>query len=317
MMQVDLATLRGPELRRLLDTTRERGQAALSYEILQEMAARRERGGKRSAEPRMVALNLSDPLEAQEEPKDDLQDEFREEPTSLAAWNLSPPEAWPEKSHEASHEPGAEAPLHMQTRPPSDPPRRRPGWTALAFTLGVALGLGLGWWLGAIAREPRPPVVAQIAAPAAAALPVAPPPAPVATAATEPKVATEAPPVSPALPAPDVRESPGSSPAAADETSATEAAQDEPTAAKGCVAEPTPADRTICGDPSLQRLQRELRQAYAEALDAHEDRALLRERQLAWKDARDGITDRGQLARLYEARIRKLNAATAEARRGQ
>jgi uncharacterized protein YecT (DUF1311 family) len=84
--------------------------------------------------------------------------------------------------------------------------------------------------------------------------------------------------------------------------------------AKGCAAQPTPADRTICETPRLQRLQRDLRQAYADALDAHQDRDLLREHQLAWRDSRSTITDPDRLARLYEERIRKLNAAAAEAR---
>ena len=47
MLQVNLSNLSGPELRRLLDATRSRGEAALSYQILQEMAARREDGGLR------------------------------------------------------------------------------------------------------------------------------------------------------------------------------------------------------------------------------------------------------------------------------
>jgi uncharacterized protein len=84
--------------------------------------------------------------------------------------------------------------------------------------------------------------------------------------------------------------------------------------ASACDAQPTPADRTICGDPELRGLQHELRQAYNEALEAHQDRALLRQRQLAWASARDSVTDSGRLARLYEQRIRKLNAATAAAR---
>jgi uncharacterized protein len=84
-------------------------------------------------------------------------------------------------------------------------------------------------------------------------------------------------------------------------------------AAGGCAAQPTPADRAICGDAKLQRLQENLRQAYAEALAAHQDRALLRERQLAWRDARSEVSDPDRLARLYEERIRKLKAATAEA----
>jgi uncharacterized protein YecT (DUF1311 family) len=88
----------------------------------------------------------------------------------------------------------------------------------------------------------------------------------------------------------------------------------ETPATNGCAAQLTPADRTICGDPELRGLQRQLRQAYNEALEAHEDRALLRQRQLAWASARDTVTDSGRLARLYEERIRKLNAAAAAAR---
>jgi uncharacterized protein YecT (DUF1311 family) len=84
---------------------------------------------------------------------------------------------------------------------------------------------------------------------------------------------------------------------------------------KGCDAQPNPADRTICGDAKLQRLQRELRTAYAEALDAHQDRDTLRQRQLAWADARKGVSDAGVLGRLYEERVRRLKAATEAARR--
>jgi uncharacterized protein len=87
--------------------------------------------------------------------------------------------------------------------------------------------------------------------------------------------------------------------------------------ADACAAQPTPADRAICGDPQLRELQRQLRQAYNEALEAHEDRALLRQRQLAWASARDAVTDPDRLLELYEQRIRKLNAATAAAREQQ
>jgi uncharacterized protein len=82
-----------------------------------------------------------------------------------------------------------------------------------------------------------------------------------------------------------------------------------------CTSEPTAADRTICGDPELRQLQRELQQAYAEALEAHRDKALLRERQLAWREARNSITDPERLASTYEQRIQKLKAATADARK--
>ncbi|MFI4966995.1 MAG: hypothetical protein ACHP9T_16715, partial [Caulobacterales bacterium] len=88
----------------------------------------------------------------------------------------------------------------------------------------------------------------------------------------------------------------------------------EPATVGACEAAPTPADREICGDAQLRRLQGELRRAYAEALDAHQDRALLRQRQLAWRDARNPVSDPARLAQLYRERIRKLNAATAAAR---
>src|SRR5579864_9520261 len=69
---VDLAAMPGPELRSLLDSTRRRGDAKLSYEILQEMAQRRERGEparatpfrkRRHAAPHLVSVDLGDPLD--------------------------------------------------------------------------------------------------------------------------------------------------------------------------------------------------------------------------------------------------------------
>ena len=86
---------------------------------------------------------------------------------------------------------------------------------------------------------------------------------------------------------------------------------------KACAGAATPADRTICESPRLQKLQRELRAAYAEALQAHQDRDTLRQRQLSWRDARNDVTEPDDLAQLYEQRIRKLNAATADAKRQQ
>jgi hypothetical protein len=104
--------------------------------------------------------------------------------------------------------------------------------------------------------------------------------------------------------------------AARERSALAQAAPEAPAvAAKGCATQPTPADRAICGDARLRRLQADLRRAYDEALAAHEDRALLREHQLAWRDTRSAVGDPDRLARLYEERIRKLNAATAEARR--
>src|SRR5579862_255446 len=107
MLQVNLSTLSAPELRRLLDSTRERGQASLSYQILQEMAARRERGGRggpkalfagrRPPEPRVIAVDLGDPLDRED---DAAQDDL----PSLAAWDAARP-AGPE----------TEPPLKLET----------------------------------------------------------------------------------------------------------------------------------------------------------------------------------------------------------
>ena len=49
MPQVNLTNASGQELRQLLDSSRRRGDAALSYTILQEMAARREAPAERRA----------------------------------------------------------------------------------------------------------------------------------------------------------------------------------------------------------------------------------------------------------------------------
>jgi hypothetical protein len=329
MLQVDLSTLGEQELRQLLDSTRQRGQAALSYEILQEMAARRERrehdgpkglslglfGGRRSSsEPRMIDVNLGDPLEPQEDPLD-------EAPTSDEPYG--PPQEEPtylERESDPELEP---------TRPR---PRRRWGWTAAALVFGLFAGVALGWSLDEIAHDLREPSVAlataarPVAAPQAAPAPSPAPVAPSALAAPAP----QAPPEPSAGPPPAEPQATSASPEAADssqfspaapipgeETSKAAAAGSAPAGAKGCAAQPTPADRTICGDARLQRLQRELRQAYAEALQAHQDRDLLRERQLAWRDERSDIADPDRLARIYEERIRKLNAATADALREQ
>ena len=68
MLHIDLSKLSGPELRRLLDSTRQRGQAAQSYRILQEMEARR--GGsraRREADVRVIDVDLGDPADRPDE----------------------------------------------------------------------------------------------------------------------------------------------------------------------------------------------------------------------------------------------------------
>lgn len=75
-----------------------------------------------------------------------------------------------------------------------------------------------------------------------------------------------------------------------------------------CANPPTPADRALCGDLALNLLERELRDAYGRALDAGADPARLRADQAAWRAARDPVSDSRVLASLYDRRIRELRA---------
>ncbi len=322
MPEVDLSTLAVPELRRLLDAARGRGQATLSYQILQEMAARREgRGararlpGRKRAEPRVIALNLGDdPLETWEDPL---------EPAEPVASEAGPE---PEAEPEPEPEPAEALYLERDPPPPAAPPRRT-RWIALGLIVGVAVGVPLGLGMGRIIPEPVSPLMVptenavSVAAPAAAPAAVVPPasPPPAAPIPGDPEIAAETPPANAAGPPANAATSAPAEVAAATPAPAApieEAKEDAPPppAAKGCVGAPAPADRAICADPNLQRLQRELRDAYAQALAAHEDRTLLRQHQLAWRADRDGVSDPDRLAQLYERRIRKLNAATADAK---
>ena len=324
MPQVNLSGLNGSELRQLLDASRRRGDAALSYSVLQEMAARRDGGAaqttsktKHRSGQRLVAVDLGEP----ERTEDDL--------PPMPNWRPRPPEAG-----DGAPPPEAEAPIEEMDRPlsflidapapsPEAPddldlrlhaagPKARPVRRGISlrvfagFTIGIALGTAFGWWAGGVSRDALPsPALVRTAALAPSPAPP-PPPAP---EVSEPVPEVHAEPAVEATPEPAARpEPPEPAPEISEPTPAA------PVVATGCANQPTPADRAICGDPNLQRLQGELRQAYARALAAHEDRDLLRQRQLAWRDARNTVADPDRLAALYEARIRKLNAATVEAR---
>ncbi|HVI32263.1 hypothetical protein [Phenylobacterium sp.] len=308
-MQLDLTSLSAAELRSLLDSARDRGQAAQSYQILQEMARRREsgpkpRGRRRPAEPRIIDLDLGDPLDRK------VEDELLAMP--------DPPPAEPDPDADPL------AGLTLAVHPPAAPKKRRPerrgppGLVVFAAgaSVGVAAGVALAIWTGVGASRALTPAAAPVQV-AAVQPPAALAPA-VAEIAAPPVLPVET--VAPDAEAPDQLQLVLTSPDAAEagEDAATRAPEPpQPPAAEpdACAAAPTPADRAICADPALQRLQQELRQAYAEALDAHADRGLLRQRQLAWRDARNGVDDPDRLAGLYEQRIRKLAAATADAKR--
>lgn len=77
-----------------------------------------------------------------------------------------------------------------------------------------------------------------------------------------------------------------------------------------CLDEPTPADRLVCGYPSLAAKHRRLREAYLQALAAGASPDELDAGQAEWSDTRGPIADRKRLAEAYSIRIRELEAAT-------
>lgn len=359
MPQINLSSLSGAELRQRLDASRARGDATLAYEILREMEARRAAeagrrrskagrgaGRRRAGEPRIVDVDLGDPLDK----GDDLPPMPHWRAPDLAAAKAAARAAEPVEEPVGAAEPAEvtpprfrtlEAPLalvepepapraaepeiedlrmaaepHAAARPPRRP-RAGSGHglrIAAGFAVGITSGVALGWFAADLARESPPPAQMAVAALAAAPPAARVEPAPEPAASALPTEMAEAPAAADAAaPAATVElELPAAEPSPPVETAAV--ADPGPLAANGCAAEPTPADREICADPELQRLQQSLRRAYAEALDAHEDRALLRQRQLAWREARSDVTDPVRLARLYEQRIRRLDAAAAQAR---
>ncbi|MET0272102.1 MAG: hypothetical protein ABW360_03845 [Phenylobacterium sp.] len=319
MPQVDLSTASGRELRQLLDSSRSRGDAAQTYKILQEMAARRDGGGRvkrRAGEPRVIDLDLGDPLDRDE---DDIPPMPRWRPPSGEPATDMPPPALrivedapiPDEALEHLDLRLGPADLERFTAPRAPRSRGRAG-AILGAALLLALGGGAGWFARDVLSPAAAPAIESLQV---AAVTPAPPLQPAAPAAPEPapeplpdvlplEVAAE-----PEVPPADVAAVAEAPPEPAEPPHVAEAE------AGACASAPTPADREICGDPQLRRLQAELREAYAKALAAHEERDLLRQRQLAWREARNDITEPGRLAALYEQRIRRLNAATAEARR--
>jgi hypothetical protein len=377
MPQVDLTTLKESELRRLLGAAREAGHAAEAYEILKELAARREAGGRplfgarRAAEPRVIAVDADDSGEAPAaEPaeEDDIPPlppgwvpqappqaarpakgkrraatkPLPPKPQPAARKATTPDDLPPLPAFRPLFEPDPPEPdpledLRLEATPPPQPAsksaRATSGlvrWSGPIFAVGVALGVAFGWWAGGVTHElmqanPPPALPEAASTPVETAQDEVRPPSRPATHRAAASTSVEP----AASPAPSAADFVRDAAATSAETAPAETAEAPRPAAPssrepvriarapplGCASEPTPADRTICRTPHLQALQRELRRAYAEALIVHQDRALLRQRELAWADARNDVAEPERLARLYDERIRRLRAATAEARR--
>jgi uncharacterized protein YecT (DUF1311 family) len=80
-----------------------------------------------------------------------------------------------------------------------------------------------------------------------------------------------------------------------------------------CRFAPTPAERLLCANPQLQTVDRRMKQAYRKALAAGADREILEGEQAAWRTARNGASDRREMADLYARRLRELEQHIAQA----
>jgi hypothetical protein len=136
------------------------------------------------------------------------------------------------------------------------------------------------------APQPTPVVKAAPVAPKVAPVVPKPPPARVQLAKVEPTVRTP---------------------------KETKPAAPVPAKASTCKAEPTPADQTVCASRALTAQHRQMRDAYERAIAAGADPLLVDRDQAEFRIRRDGVSNRDTLAKLYDRRIRELNAAAARA----
>lgn len=164
-------------------------------------------------------------------------------------------------------------------------------WDWLFPTAGFAVGalalIGVGWAL--IGREP-PPTESAVT--------------PRASVALAPPTAS----------APSVPEQPAPTLVVAAPPLRSAEAVEPPARQNPCYDEPTPADRLVCGYPTLSAKHRRMREAYLQALAAGADPQALVADQQEWKLTRDGISDRSELGAAYAERIRDLEAAALAAR---
>ncbi|MDB5464438.1 MAG: hypothetical protein JWP23_2827, partial [Phenylobacterium sp.] len=206
MPQVNLSALSGPELRQMLDASRRRGDAALSYKLLQEMAARRQtpkargpRLKRRAAEQRLVAVELGEPVETDDDVppmpnwRPPPEREAAAAPSSgppargrrrnsppartvasaatapATAADVDPPPPPVEPSpplslHDDAAATTADPGLRLRPVEPEIPraPRRSRLPVVAGFALSLAVGVGLGWWGGGIVREAPSPAAPPI-----------------------------------------------------------------------------------------------------------------------------------------------------------
>ena len=280
MPGIDLSTLNGSDLQRLLKIARERNDGPLIDQLEWEIAARGlDPGPAPSRGPEPFATSLED------DPDDQ----------GFSMGPLDPePFVLPSRSVERR------------------PPRRGLALVGLGVVLGAGLAGAAFWGMSQMAPAPTPRIMAV-----QAAAPAAPPPIAAAPEATAP--ALETPPESnpqvkaadataTPLPPPQLKAKPAPPPVRLAKTDATPRRS-----ARGeACARATPA--VVCKDPSLRQADAALREAYIRALNSNADPEVLDAGQAAWRRARDEASAPEDLARLYRERTRELDAAAAEAR---
>ena len=276
MPGMDLATLSIPDLRRVLELARAREQTDLVNSVLAELRAR---GGAPTAGVAADTPAMS----------------FGAEPARMVVAGMRDGTWWDDEDPDLS-------------------PRRRAPIVILGIAAAVVIAGAAGWGLTrmgvlniAMPATPSPVATPKSAAPvatpmreAAQAEPApaeAPSPVSVADASPQP------PPAAPVLSAkPPVADAPAPSAAAA-EAARTRAS---------CLTRPTPADRLVCGYPTLGRQHDRMLAAYNRALVmSGSDPQALDADQANWRAGRDKVSDWRQLSALYTQRIRDLDALAA------
>lgn len=263
MLHLNLSVLGRPELERLLEVARARGQEDFVLELEAELRAR------------AAGVTPSAPVHGFAE----------DEPLPMVV---------------------PDAPEDLRFDLPRERSAPRRGHLGLAAAGVLAAGVAFAAWsLGGLpAPSSRPSGELASSRPVTAAPPpAAPAPPPVREAAVPGEPAPRPPQqqIAAARPAEAVAR-----PVQAADTGVAADAVARPRRLDPCANPPTPADRALCGDLALNLLERELRDAYGQALDAGADPGRLRADQAAWRAARDPVSDSRVLARLYDRRIREL-----------
>lgn len=215
--------------------------------------------------------------------------------TALAEQLVAELQARPTRAAEWRQAPSMNYMADLEFEPGPEPVRWRRGgvmvataaiaaFVSAAVTWGLSMPATPGPQPAAVAAQTPPPPRATVALASLAPVPVAPPPDAAPMVSAEPR------------PDPPKRVAKARPPAAR-------------ARARRCHDLPTPAQRLICGYPSLAAQDRQLRTAYDKALAAGADRRALDRGQAVWRSESEQVADHRALADRYARRLRELDAA--------